>query len=1109
MRMNSGRKNARQKLAVLCAILSLALPGLVSAKESDSSANVWDVSQPRGKTRDIDFKTDEGTWMSVALSPDGSWIVFDMLGHIYRIPATGGEAVPITQDSGIAMNYHPRISPDGTEIAFISDRGGQDNLWVMKSDGSEPRLIAADMDARYAEPSWTPDSKHIVVTKRAKTEAGFYRTSDSLWIFPREGGIGGPLVVLGASGGEAPARTGLWSGNYRAQAASVSPDGASVYFVSSTFTGNDRRLRRLDMKSKRIEDVTQSKNGFFACCGRPAYPAHLLEVAPEISPDGRYLAFARRLPSAVLAYRDKELNARTTLWIRDMKSGEERLVMDPISNTLAELHPAWQTRTLPGYSWSADGLYIVISQGGKIRRLEVATGKVETIPFTAHVRRTISEQARGHVSIEDTSFKARALRWPAISPNGDAVVFEAVGKIWLKSLPDGDLKPLTAEMRGAFQMTPSWSHDGTEIAFTSWSDAEGGALWKVSRDGGAPLRLSIDAGRYFYASWNNDDAAVKANFWPASLDYNSFDSTQWRLISAPASGGEAKRSSPPALPEVVSHDSRGGYWVQLADKLAFASTPEATPTPIASVSGAATGAQVFPSPDGKWVAVWQYNDIYLLPMPQNRGSDLPVIDAIKSGKRLSLEGGYYPTWRDSTHLTFASASAVFSYDLNSRELTKYGINLSIDRDAIAHGAVALTDARIITLDNRSVIKRGSVVVRDGRIACVGKCSLDGVEERISAKGKTIIPGLIDTHAHSLSDEYLDGIIPQHRSSSAAYLAYGVTTIFDPATFGILHTFSIGELIEAGRVVGPRTYSTGTSLTCGAASDVRDIDSFEEAQHQINRLANYGVISIKDYKQCTRLQRTWVAEAARERDVSLTSEGSDYNYLLGLIMTGHAGFEHAIQVKPTYKDFAMFMAQAGAHYSPQITPGGDYPEGAPLEYWLGQRDLWFDSKIMRWNPWQEIAERRTYVKKPLNDYGMMLQSETSKDIKRAGGYVATGAHGEMGGIDTHWEMWIHALSMTPMEALEATSHDGAHFLGLENELGSISVGKLADLVVLNSNPLDDIKNTLDIKYVMKAGRLYEGETLDEIWPTHRAYGPRPWTKESMTPTDVKPDNLWDQ
>lgn len=1085
----------------------------VAAPLAAQSVRDWDPTVPRGKTRTIDFTTTEGTWMSVDISPDGRWLAFDLLGHIYRVPAAGGKAESLTQNSGIAVNYHPRYSPDGSRIAFISDRKGQDNLWVMNADGSSPRPVLLDDSSRAIEPNWMPDGRTLVFTRRMKSPSGFYRTNDEIWSIPAEGGTPRRIVALGASGSSVPARAGVWTGQDRPQWASPTPDGKYLYFHSSLFTGNNRQIKRVDLGTGRIDDITEGKDQYLTCCGRPAYPLRLGEIAPEVSPDGRWLAFARKIPGARTSVDGQPYVGRTVLWLRDLVTGAERAVMDPISNDQMDLHPAWEHRVLPGYAWARDGQSIVLSQGGKLRRLWIASGKVETIPFEATVHRVISEQARATQSVASDSFPVRYPRWPAGSPDGTRLVFEAAGRLWIKDLPAGTPRPLTAMGDTLTELTPAWSPDGQWIAFATWHDASGGRLWRIRADRSGLEQLGSGPGRYLHPEWSTDGRSVVVNRWAPAIHFTE-TGRGWEVVSVAMDGTERLIRAPGPLAQSAFDLGGRVYRVQGgAPPGQVEAQPRATDHLIASkavginpwthpaVAGA--GALVKPSPDGRWVAVWQKFDVYLAPVPAGDSVDIVLDPGNPAIKRLTIEGGESPRWRSGTVVEMVSGNRYLAHDVSRGVTDTVPIGLTLPR-ARAAGTVALVNARILTMEQRRVIERGTVVVKDGRIACVGTCATAGIRT-IDVAGKTIMPGLIDVHAHHLSEE-ATGIIPQRRASSARYLAWGVTTTHDPATDPTI-SFSIGEMVEAGRIVGPRTFSTGIAITCSDTDDLRDIETFEDARQHLVRAASEGAISIKDYKQCTRSQRQMLAQAARDRGVTITSEGADLIYLLGLIMNGSTGWEHPLQQHPIYSDVARFFGQAKAHYSAQLFIT-DYPIGSAIEYWLGQEDLWRNDKVLAWTPWERVATRRSFVKKPLEEFILPIAAQGAARIKRAGGYLAVGAHGEQDGLGTHWELWSFGLGMTPIEALEAGTIDGAHFLGLEKEIGSIAVGKQADLVVLNSNPLENLRHSTDIRMVMKGGQLRDGNTLDEIWPGKTPYGPRWWNPEPMLRRDVRADDYWD-
>lgn len=1089
----------------LMALAWLACAGtpLVAAPDSRQ----WDVSKPIGKGRTIDFETDVGTWMSTDLSPDGKWIVFDLLGNIYRIAAAGGRAEQLTRNSGISVNYHPRYAPDGRSIVFVSDRSAQDNLWIMDADGRNPRPLLLDMESRFAEPSWSPDGRYIVATRRFKRPGmGFIVTTDTIWRIPVDGST--PEELLGPKTRPDIAEdrleiwrgSNLWNGADRFQWPTVSPDGRFVYFHTSPYGGNPRRIQRLDLVTRRVQNVTETKDRYFGdCCSERPFPLYLTEIAPELSPDGKWLAFARRIPEGRVSYNGHAMTGRTALWLRNLQTGEDRVVLDPITRDAVTNLPNYQERVLPGYSWARDGKSILISTGGKIKRLWVETGKVETIPFKAHVQRKISEMARADVRLADGRFEPRFIRWPATSPDGRHLAFEAAGIVWLRPSAGGQPRALVKPAQNEVQLTPAWSPDGSKLVFTTAVDGQRGHVWIVDVSSGSTRRLSEEAGLYIRPSFSADGRHILLDRWPAALTRTS-DANEWELVRMPIEGGPV---------ELLARDKGASFGDPSRPGLRFYKVQSATGTElhrldvatgqsgkILTVAGPTREFRL--SPDGKWLALEQYQDVYLAPV----GDATDVIDTTAPDIiRVTRKGGRYPHWRNAATLEMASAGQVSTYDLQSRTLRAGPTGLRLERQT-ARGTVLLQNATILTMDKRRSLI-GSVLVEDGRIQCVGTCAAPASAKVIDLTGKTIMPGMLDVHAHSVHEDEESDIINLRRLDSAAYLAYGVTTIHDP--FGSpVPQFAISDLVEAGRIIGPRSFSTGYALTCtGPMGPLRNIETFQDALDHVDRQASLGVLSIKDYLLCDRKQRQMIVQAARMRNMTVTSELGPLNYMLGQAMNGLTGWEHPLQYV-LYDDVTTFLGQAGSTNSAQIHLS-DFSNGPALEYWLSRNNLLTDPKARRWTSWERAVARRIFHRKPESEYLFPVVADGLRRLKRSGGHVALGAHGEVVGLGTHWELWTMAAAPSGLsneEALEVATIETARFIGLDKDLGSIEPGKIADLIVLDEDPRKNIRHTLSLRYVMKAGRLFDADTLDEIWPQAIRYGRPSGFREDVLRTDTR-------
>ncbi len=325
----------------------------------------------------------------------------------------------------------------------------------------------------------------------------------------------------------------------------------------------------------------------------------------------------------------------------------------------------------------------------------------------------------------------------------------------------------------------------------------------------------------------------------------------------------------------------------------------------------------------------------------------------------------------------------------------------------------------------------------------------------------------------------------------------MTTALDPSakSEGI---FPVAEMVRAGRLPGPRIFTTGESLM-PQAPQTGPAD-FEDAERMVRRLSDQGAISIKIYLAPRRDQRQMYAESARQLGLSVTNEGADFTYNVGSMLDGNTGFEHPIHQLPSWNDVVQFFAQTKAVYSPTLIVAGatTWME----DYYQSRADLWNNPKMRRFLPWRRLTRLVNHTTRPKAEYGYPIMVETVKDLMRAGGYAAIGGHGQTWGLDSHWEVWGYAEALEPLEALEMASLGGAQMAGLEDDLGSLEVGKLADLMVLDANPLDDIQNTAQIRFVMKGGVLYDDETLDELWPQSIERTIPAWVRQDVFRTDSR-------
>jgi hypothetical protein len=461
-------------------------------------------------------------------------------------------------------------------------------------------------------------------------------------------------------------------------------------------------------------------------------------------------------------------------------------------------------------------------------------------------------------------------------------------------------------------------------------------------------------------------------------------------------------------------------------------------------------------------------------------------------RRLTTEGANYIAWMDGGRaVAWSFANAFYRAPLDrvmaSSEradwaITTTTVQLTAPR-AAPRGSLVLRGARIITMRGDEVIEDGNILIENNRIRAVGAAVEPPTGARvIDVAGTTIIPGLIDVHAHPRVGRE---IAPDQEWSIAINLAYGVTTTRNPS--GSRGSFPWGELVDAGAMIGSRVYATGPPLT----SAYTPIKSYEDALNAVRRYKAQGANSLKQYLQPRRIQRQWLLQAARAEGMNITNEGAgDLKADVTMALDGFTAFEHTLPIVPIYNDLVQIFAQTRITYTPAMI--ASYGGPSSQDYWRGAWDLHGDQKLRRFTPHTELdsyARRRPLIVE--DDFIFDEIARGARDIVRAGGSVGLGSHGNQQGLGAQWELWnLASGGMTAMEVLRSATIMGAESIGFERDLGTIEAGKLADLVVLEANPLDDIRNTNRIRYVIKNGFVYEGETLDEVWPAQRKF-PKPY------------------
>ncbi|MCB9245699.1 MAG: PD40 domain-containing protein [Flavobacteriales bacterium] len=1037
---------------------------IASGLHAQKKESGWDVQVPAEPHRKVVIETDEGTWMNLDVSPDGKTIVFDMLGDIYSMPVEGGEAKLLR--GGHAFEVQPRFSPDGRHISFTSDAGGGDNIWVMRSDGSDARQITRENFRLLNNAVWTPDGNYLIARKHFTSQRSL--GAGEMWIYHKSGGSGVQL-------------TKRKNDQQDAGEPCVSPDGRYVYYSEDIYPGGYFQynkdpnsliycIRRYDRREGKLETFISGPGGSFR---------------PQISPDGKKLAFVRRV------------RTKTVLFVQDLETGEQKPVFDDLSKDQQEAWAIFGVYT--NFNWCPDNEHVIIWAQGKIQKINTNTGQASVIPFLAKAEHSIVDALQFPQQPAPDNVQIKAIRQAETSPDGKYLVFNAAGHIWKKKLPNGKPERLTSDHDLEFD--PAFSPDGKTVVYVTWNDETRGSIRKIPIQGGVSTKLTAQKGIYRSPSFSADGSRIVYQKEGGDADLGLAYCVNPGIYWMSADGGTTHFVTEDGdLPKFNASGDRiyfqtGGFLFGALDKSYHSIDLNGQDKKEHFHSSYANQFAI--SPDQKWLAFGELHNVYVMPFSET-GKTFELSAGTKAYpvRKLSRDAGINLHWGanskqiiwtlgDTMYRT--SLDRVFTFvegapdSLGKIQPEKFAIGLELKAD-IPEGLLALVGATIITMNGEEVIENGIVLIERNRIKAIGKqgeLNIPSNAKVIDVKGKVILPGFVDTHAHLRGFRY--GISPQKSWAYYANLAYGITSTHDPSSNTEM-TMSQSEMVRTGIMAGPRIFSTGTILY-GADGDFKaEINDLDDARSAIRRTKAFGTFSVKSYNQPRREQRQQVIKAAREERIMVYPEGgSTFYHNLTMILDGHTSIEHNLPIAPLYKDVIELWSASKTANTPTLIV--NYGSLSGENYWYQTTNVWENEKLLQFTPRAVIDSRaRHRTMAPMEEYenGHILTARSCKKLVDAGVHMCVGGHGQLQGLGVHWEIWNLAQGgLTSMECLRAATIHGAAYIGMEKDLGSIEAGKLADLIVLDEDPRQDIRNTNSVRYTMINGRLYESSSMHEI------------------------------
>ena len=1016
----------------------------------DEVNNEWNIDDDRASYTAFSYLASEGSWISLDISPDGEHMVIDLLGHIYQMPVTGGTAVALTE--GRSWNMFPRYSPDGTKLLFTSDKSGSEDLWVMDLENNENQNVSK-MDIPVFQGTWSKDGRHV------------YGTALNMKVrFPAyQFNLFGSNQELIPAAGREPV-------NYFTH----HPTEDVLYFEhnqsGNLYTSGGPRIKKYDLITGETSSYIQRPGG---------------AASPTISPDGKWLVY--------LGKDDKE----TIVVLHELSSRQEKVLYRGLD------WGRFESRGFYGcYSnidWHPDGREIFLSHGGGIHTINVETGNSRQIPFEALVQRKLDNTHRAKVDFPtDGRSTTRTHRWGTKTPDG--TIFEVLGDLYRHT--GNAIEQLTSTID--HETHPVYDPGSNTLFYARWNDQSLGSLQALNLENMTESVISDKPSQYGQVAVSGKDGSIVFIRGAGGIidGQRLEDQTKFELVWSDKKGEERKITEITWIGNRYAKRPPTVIWGPDAEFVFFTEYEgDALTMKKIDLNGHrervlyefsnATRAVV--SPDFRWIFFREYHRSFVTPYDYS-GKKIVISAADKKGLtiRVDAHDGDFTEWSEdgqSLYWTrgkyFIEKALVDILDENDA-ITK--TDLSVEYDVhIPSTVIALQNVRVLTMNEEDeVLENVTVLIENQRITQIGKEIQPPDNAKIyDLTGHTVMPGMFDAHGHYGSPISALNVIEEGLYGLHANLAYGVTTMYD--VYGTTQKdFWVDDMLRSGKITGPRIFSVGDPVfvTKYRTKMHRPIHSLDDAREIALFNKDHGATALKDYSNHTRKARQFLMEACRERNLNLITESFGNPQMnLTQIVDGFTGIEHTLGLTPIYDDIIQLFAATKIGMTPTLIVVYNGVSGE--NYFYQREKIWEDEKLLNFYSKEQLIRHKRPTHYFEDDFYHKQMAAEMLKLHRAGVLLQMGAHGQKMGIGAHWEMemFVHG-GFTPYEAIKIATINGFKHHGLDHELGSIETMKLADLVILEKNPLIDIRNTRTIKYVMKNGVLYSGFDASQVYPIEK-------------------------